>query len=223
MTKKLFLQATSKIIFGFLLIALILFLSAGTLRYWHGWLLIAVLFIPMIIIGSIMMIRSPQLLQKRLNTKEKEREQKGVILFSVMMFLAAFIVAGLNFRFGWMILPWWAVFAATGSFLVAYIMYGEVLRENAFLSRTIEVQENQKVIATGLYGIIRHPMYSATLLMFLSMGLILGSLISFAILLLYIPLIVIRIKNEEKVLKKGLEGYEAYCQKVKYKLIPFVW
>ena len=177
----------------------------------------------MLIAGIVMMIRSPELLKKRLDSKEEEKEQKTVIALSGIMFLAAFVVAGLNFRFGWIVLPRWVVYAAAVIFLAAYLMYAEVLRENVYLSRTVEVQENQKVIDTGLYGIVRHPMYSATLVLFLSMGLVLGSPISFVILLSYIPLIAKRMKNEEEVLLQGLKGYEEYRRKVKYKIIPLIW
>lgn len=223
MTKKLFFQAISKFVFGLILLALLLFLPAGTLKYWNGWLFIGILFIPMLIAGIVMMIRSPELLKKRLDSKEEEKEQKTVIALSGIMFLAAFVVAGLNFRFGWIVLPRWVVYAAAVIFLAAYLMYAEVLRENVYLSRTVEVQENQKVIDTGLYGIVRHPMYSATLVLFLSMGLVLGSPISFVILLSYIPLIAKRMKNEEEVLLQGLKGYEEYRRKVKYKIIPLIW
>ncbi len=223
MTKKLFFQAISKFVFGLILIAFLLFLPVGTLKYWNGWLFIGILFIPMLIAGIVMMIRSPELLKKRLDSKEEEKEQKTVIALSGIMFLAAFVVAGLNFRFGWIVLPRWVVYAAAVIFLAAYLMYAEVLRENVYLSRTVEVQENQKVIDTGLYGIVRHPMYSATLVLFLSMGLVLGSPISFVILLSYIPLIAKRMKNEEEVLLQGLKGYEEYRRKVKYKIIPLIW
>ena len=223
MTKKLFFQAISKFVFGLILLALLLFLTAGTLKYWNGWLFIGILFIPMLIAGIVMMIRSPELLKKRLDSKEEEKEQKTVIALSGIMFLAAFVVAGLNFRFGWIVLPRWVVYAAAVIFLAAYLMYAEVLRENVYLSRTVEVQENQKVIDTGLYGIVRHPMYSATLVLFLSMGLVLGSPISFVILLSYITIIEKRMKNEEEVLLQGLKGYEEYRRKVKYKIIPLIW
>ena len=223
MTKKLFFQAISKFVFGLILIAFLLFLPAGTLKYWNGWLFIGILFIPMLIAGIVMMVRSPELLKKRLDSKEEEKEQKTVIALSGIMFLAAFVVAGLNFRFGWIILPRWVAYTATAIFLAAYLLYAEVLRKNIYLSRTVEVQENQKVIETGLYGIVRHPMYSATLVLFLSMGLVLGSPISFAILLSYIPIIAKRMKNEEEVLLQGLKGYEEYRRKVKYKIIPLIW
>lgn len=223
MTKKLFFQAISKFFFGLVLIALLLFLPAGTLRYWNAWLLIGILFVPMFFAGIVMMLRNPELLKKRLNAKENEEEQKAVIGLSGIMFLAAFVVAGLNFRFGWIVLPRWTVIAAACVFLAAYLMYAEVLRENAYLSRTVEVQEHQKVIDTGLYGVVRHPMYAATVFLFLSMGLVLGSPISFVILLCYLPIIAKRIRNEEAVLTQGLNGYQAYREKVKYKVIPFLW
>lgn len=223
MTAKLFVQAIGKFLFGLVLIALLLFLPAWSLKYWNGWLFLGILFVPMFIAGIVMMFKKPELLKKRLNAKEEEREQKTVIALSGLMFLAAFIVAGLNFRFQWIVLPAWAVWIGVGVFLAAYLMYAEVLRENTYLSRTVEVQENQKVIDTGLYGIVRHPMYSATLFLFLSMGIVLGSPISVAILLLYIPIIALRMKNEEQVLEKGLDGYKAYKTRVKYKVIPFIW
>ena len=223
MTKKLFFQAIVKFLFGLILFALLLFVPAGTISFWNGWLLIVVLFVPMFAAGIVMMIKNPKLLEKRLNAKEKEQEQKAVVLLSGLMFLAAFIVAGLNFRFSWIVIQNWVVILGTVIFLLAYVMYAEVLRENTYLSRTVEVQENQKVIDTGLYGIVRHPMYSATLLLFIPMGIILGSPISSAILLIYIPIIGKRMKNEEKVLEEGLEGYKEYKTRVRYKVIPFVW
>lgn len=223
MTKKLFIQAIGKFIFGVILLGVLVFVPAGTINYPNGWLLIAVLFVPMFVAGLVMMFKNPELLKKRLNAKEEEKEQKTVVALSGAMFAAAFVAAGLSFRFKWLVLPKWAVMIGTIVFLLAYAMYAEVLRENTYLSRTVEVQENQKVIDTGLYGIVRHPMYSATLFLFLSMGIILGSLISCAILLLYIPIIAKRIKNEEKVLEEGLEGYSEYKTRVKFKVIPFVW
>jgi protein-S-isoprenylcysteine O-methyltransferase Ste14 len=223
MTAKLFVQAIGKFLFGLILIGLLLFLPAWSLKYWNGWLFLGILFVPMFIAGIVMMFKNPELLKKRLNAKEEEQKQKTVIALSGLMFLAAFIVAGLNFRFQWIVLPAWAVWIGVGVFLAAYLMYAEVLRENTYLSRTVEVQENQKVIDTGLYGIVRHPMYSATLFLFLSMGIVLGSPISVAILLLYIPIIALRMKNEEQVLEKGLDGYKAYKTRVKYKVIPFIW
>ena len=216
-------SAGVKLLMGLVLVGLLIFLPAGTLCFFNGWLLVAVLFVPMLIAGVVMAVCSPQLLKKRLNTKEKESEQKSVVAMSGIMFIAAFVVAGLNYRYVWTVMPSWAVWSAVALFLLSYAMYAEVMRENAYLSRTIEVQEGQTVIETGLYGIVRHPMYSATILLFLSMPLVLGSLPSFVIMLVYIPLIVKRIKNEEKVLLAGLDGYEAYCGKVKYRLLPFVW
>ena len=223
MDAKLFLQAIVKVSLGFLLVAALLFIPAWSLSYWQAWLLLGVLFVPMFCAGIVMMFKSPELLRKRLNAKEEQAEQKTVILLSGLMFLAAFILAGLNFRFGWFVLPAWVSIAAAVVFLLAYALYAEVLRENVYLSRTIEVQENQKVVDTGLYGVVRHPMYMTTLLLFLSIPLVLGSAISFVILLLYIPIIAKRIRNEEQVLEKGLEGYAEYKQRVKYKVIPFVW
>lgn len=223
MTAKLFVQAIVKFLFGLVLVGLLLFLPAWSLKYWNAWLFLGILIVPMFIAGIVMMFKNPELLKKRLNAKEEEQEQKTVIALSGLMFLAVFIVAGLNFRFQWIVLPAWAVWIGVGVFLAAYLMYAEVLRENTYLSRTVEVQENQKVIDTGLYGIVRHPMYSATLFLFLSMGIVLGSPISVAILLLYIPIIALRMKNEEQVLEKGLDGYKAYKTRVKYKVIPFIW
>ena len=188
-----------------------------------AWLLLGILFIPMFAAGIVMMFKNPELLKKRLNAKEEQKEQKAVIALSGIMFLAAFIVAGLNFRFEWIVLPDLVSYIAAGIFLLAYILYAEVLRENTYLSRTIEVQENQKVIDTGLYGIVRHPMYMSTLFLFLAMPLVLGSIISFAITLLYFPIIAKRIKNEEKVLEEGLPGYKEYKQKVRFRVIPFIW
>jgi protein-S-isoprenylcysteine O-methyltransferase Ste14 len=223
MDKGLFTQSLVKFFLGVVIVGLLLFLPAGSFKYWQGWLLMGILFVPMFIAGLVMMARNPELLRKRLNAKEEEKEQKTVVKLSGLLFIAAFVVAGLNWRFGWCVLPAWAVRAAAGLFLICYLLYAEVLRENTYLSRTIEVQENQKVIDTGLYGVVRHPMYMATTVLFLAMPLVLASPISFLIMLLYIPLIARRIKNEEKVLEEGLEGYKEYKQKVKYKVIPFVW
>jgi len=223
MTFKLFFQAIIKFLFGVVLVGVLLFVPAGTLDFPNGRLLMLVLFVPMFTAGIVMMCINPELLKKRLNAKEEQSEQKTVIALSGIMFLSAFIIAGLNFRFGWLAMPRWLVFTGLWLFLASYILYAEVLRENTYLSRTIEVQENQKVIDTGLYGIVRHPMYFATLFLFVSMGLILGSPISVAILLLYIPIIAGRIRNEEKVLEEGLAGYTEYKKKVKYRLIPFIW
>ena len=223
MNRELFWQAMMKFFSGLLLVGLLLFLPAGSFDYWQGWLLIGILFVPMFAAGLVMMAKNPELLRKRLNAREKQGEQKQVIAWSGIMFLAAFILAGLNWRFRWLLLPDWAVWAAAAHFLLAYLLYAEVLRENAYLSRTIEVQENQQVVDTGLYGIVRHPMYAATVLLFLSMPLVLGSPISFAVMLFYLPLIVKRIRNEEEVLKQGLEGYADYMKRVKFRLIPGVW
>ena len=223
MDRKLFFQAMGKFALGVLALGLLLFLPAGTLRYPNGWLLMGLLFVPMFAAGIVLMRKDPERLKRRLNAREKEMEQREVILWSGVMFLAAFIVAGLNFRFGWVALPRWAVWTASAVFLLSYALYAEVLRENAWLSRTIEVQEGQKVVDTGLYGVVRHPMYAATLLLFLSMPLVLGSPISFLILLLYIPLIVKRIRNEERVLETGLAGYAEYKRKVRYRVIPGIW
>lgn len=223
MDTKLISQAIGKYLSGLLIVSLLLFLPAGTFAFWQAWLLIGILFIPMLIAGLIMMMKSPGLLRKRLDAREEESEQKAVIALSGLMFLAAFVVAGLNFRFKWIVLPHWVSWAAAAVFLLAYALYAEVLRENVWLSRTVEVQENQKVIDTGLYGVVRHPMYMSTLLLFLSMPLVLGSVLSFAIMLAYIPIIAKRIRNEEKVLESGLEGYAEYKRRVRYKVIPLVW
>ena len=223
MDSKLLCQALIKFFTGLLIVGILLFIPAGTISYWQAWLLIGILFIPMFIAGLIMMKKTPDLLRKRLNVKEEQAEQKEVIFLSGLMFLAAFIVAGLNFRFRWITLPGWISYAAAVVFVFAYALYAEVLRENAYLSRTVEVQENQKVIDTGLYGIVRHPMYMSTLLLFLSIPLVLGSVISFVIVLLYIPIINKRIRNEEQVLEAGLEGYTDYEKRVRYMVIPFVW
>lgn len=223
MTKKLFVQAITKYLAGVVLLGLLLFLPAGTLRYPNGWLLMGLLFIPMFIAGVVMMLRDPALLEKRLNAKEREGEQKEIIWQSGVMFIIAFILAGLNFRFGWLKLPGWVVHAAAVLFLLAYLMWAEVLRENAFLSRTIEVQQGQIVVDSGLYGVVRHPMYAASLVLFLSMPLVLGSIFSFLVMLAYPPLIIRRIRGEERLLKKELPGYEEYCGRVKYRLVPFVW
>ena len=223
MDSKLFVKAITKFLSGLILVGLLLFLPAGTFAYPQGWLLMGILFVPMFIAGLIMMKKSPELLRKRLSVKEEQAEQKTVIALSGLMFLAAFIIAGLNFRFGWIRLPLWVSYAAALLFLAGYVLYAEVLRENVWLSRTVEVQENQKVIDTGLYGIVRHPMYMSTLILFLAMPLVLGSVISFVIMLLYIPIIAKRIRNEEQVLENGLEGYAEYRKRVRYKVIPFVW
>ena len=215
--------ALTKYLMGLVMFGLLLFLPAGTMSYWNAWVLIAALFGPMLILGIVLLVKSPDLLAKRLASKEKESQQKTVVALSALMFLASFILAGLDYRYGWTSLPSWMVWTATGVLLLSYLMYAEVMRENAYLSRTIEVQDNQKVIDTGLYGVVRHPMYSATVFLFLSMPLILGSMMSFVVMLVYIPIINARIKNEEKVLSEGLLGYKEYKQKVRNKVIPFIW
>lgn len=223
MNMKLFFQAIIKFVLGVLIIGALLFIPANTIYYWNGWLFMGLLFVPMSIAGIILMLKNPELLKKRLNAKEKENEQKQVVAFSGLMFLVGFIIAGLNYKYNWIIIPNIVVIVSSILFILAYILYAEVLRENTYLSRTIEVQENQKVIDTGLYGIVRHPMYAATILLFLTMPLILGSAQSFIIFLVYPIIISKRIKNEEKILEKELLGYTEYKKKVKYKVIPFIW
>lgn len=223
MSKKLFVQAILKFLLGIILIGILIFIPAGTFTYLNGWIFMGILFVPMFFAGIVMMFKNPDLLKKRLNAKEKLEEQSLVIKLSGLMFLAGFILAGLNFRFEWYMLPTSVSICATIVFLAAYILYAEVLRENTYLSRTIEVQENQKVVDTGLYGIVRHPMYSVTLLLFLSMPLVLGSIYSFIIFLAYPFIIAKRIKSEELFLEENLEGYREYKKKIKYRLIPFVW
>jgi len=220
---KLFFQAIVKFVLGVLIIGLLLFIPANTINYWNGWLFMGLLFIPMFIAGIVMMLKSPDLLRKRLDAKEKENEQKQVVTLSGLMFLAGFIIAGLNYKYSWIILPNMVVIISSIIFILAYILYAEVLRENAYLSRTIKVEENQKVVDTGLYGIVRHPMYAITILLFLSMPLVLGSVISFLIFLVYPFIISKRIKNDEKVLERELKGYSEYKKKVKYRIIPFIW
>lgn len=223
MKEGLLKEAIIKIVSGIILLGLLLFLPAGTIHWRDGWLLMAILFIPMFFAGIIMYIKAPDLLRSRLRAKETQSEQKDVIRYSGLMFIAAFIIAGLNYRFKWIILPGAVVWAAAAVFLLAYCLFGEVLRENQYLSRVIEVQEDQTVVDTGLYGVVRHPMYSATVLLFLSMPLVLNSLPSFVIMLVYIPIIVKRIRNEELVLEQELKGYKEYKSKVKYRLIPLIW
>ncbi|MBQ1825857.1 MAG: isoprenylcysteine carboxylmethyltransferase family protein [Firmicutes bacterium] len=216
-------EALIKIIAGIVLMGVLLFLPAGTIRWPEGWLLMIILFVPMFLAGLLMYFKAPDLLRSRLKAKEIQSEQKDVIRYSGLMFLAAFVIAGLNYRFGWITMPRAIVWIAAVVFLLAYCLFGEVLRENRYLSRTIEVRDGQTVVDTGLYGIVRHPMYTATVLLFLSMPLVLNSLISFIIMLAYIPIIVKRIRNEEEVLETELKGYREYKQKVKYRLIPFIW
>lgn len=221
--QKLLLSALTKFLAGIILMGLVLFLPAGTWKYSNAWLFLGLLFIPMLILGVVLFLKAPELLEKRLQSKEKESTQKGVVAVSGLMFIGSFVLAGLDFRFGWTNVPAWVVVFASVILLVSYGMYGEVMRENAYLSRTVEVQENQKVIDTGLYGVIRHPMYTATIFLFLAMPLVLGSWIAFAVMLLYPVAIIARIGNEEKVLEEGLQGYTEYKKKVKYRLLPFVW
>ena len=220
---KLFFQAVAKFLLGVGLVGVLIFLPAGTLGFANGWLLMGILFVPMFLAGLVMLFANPDLLKSRLNAKEKQKEQDLVVKLSGVMFLAGFVVAGLGYRFGWYTLPKWAVICAAVLFLAAYMLYAEVLRENIYLSRTIEVREGQRVVDTGLYGIVRHPMYSATLLLFLSMPLVLGSVYAFAIFLAYPFIIAKRIKHEEAFLERELDGYREYKQKVKYRLIPFIW
>lgn len=220
---KLIINALTKFICGFLLIGLLLFLPAGTLKYTGAWIFILLLFIPIFILGVILFIKNPELLKKRLDGKEKEKTQKGVVALSGLVFLSAFIVAGLDFRFGWSHIPKTIKIVASVLFVLSYLVYAEVIRENTYLSRTISVQENQKVIETGLYSVVRHPMYAATIIMFLMIPLILGSWVSFILFLAYPVIIAIRINNEEQILSKELAGYTEYMQKVKYKIIPFIW
>ena len=223
MNEHLLIQAFVKFFLGVIILGILIFLPAWSLHYWQGWLLMGILFVPMFVAGLVMLAKNPELLRKRLNAKEQESEQKTVVRLSGLLFIAAFVVAGLNRRLGWWLLPDWAVWVAAGLFLASYLLYAEVLRENTYLSRTIEVQENQKVIDTGLYGIVRHPMYMATTFLFLMMPLVLASPISFFIMLGYIPVIAKRIKNEERVLEEGLEGYAEYKRKVKYRILPYIW
>ncbi|MBQ6539621.1 MAG: isoprenylcysteine carboxylmethyltransferase family protein [Oscillospiraceae bacterium] len=223
MKKGLIKDAVIKLVSGVIIVGVLLFVPAGTLAWKNGWLFMELLFIPMLIAGLVMYFKAPELLRSRLNAKETQTEQKLVILLSGLMFIASFVIAGLNYRFRWIVMPGWTVIAAAVIFLLSYLMFGEVLRENEYLSRTVEVREGQKVVDTGLYGVVRHPMYSATVIMFLCMPLILGSILSFIVMLAYIPIIVKRIGNEEQVLERELEGYGEYKEKVKYRLIPFVW
>lgn len=220
---KLLFSALAKFILGLVLVGALLFLPAGSFGYPNAWLFICLLFIPMLILGIVLFIKAPALLEKRLNVKEKEKTQKGVVALSALLFLAGFIVAGLDFRFGWSHIPLWGFIIASFVLLISYALYAEVMRENAYLSRTIEVQEDQKVIDTGLYGIIRHPMYAATIWLFLSIPVVLGSLWSLLCFLPYVAVIAIRMRNEEKVLESELSGYTEYKKRVKYRILPFVW
>ena len=223
MTKRLFFQAITKYLLGLVLVGCMLFVPAGTFCFWQAWLFILVLFVPMLLTGIVLMLRNPALLRRRLDAKEKEGEQKTVVVLGAMIFVAMFVTAGLNFRYRWWILPDSMVIVAALLFLMGYAMYAEVMRENVWLSRTIEVQERQQVVDTGLYGVVRHPMYSATLILFLSAPVILDSAWSFFIMLLYVPIIVMRIKNEESVLEQQLNGYREYKHRVRWRLIPWIW
>lgn len=216
-------KALTKYLMGLLCVILLLFIPAGTIHYRNGWLFIGLLFAPMLVLGIVLLFKSPELLEKRLNAKEEQGEQQKVVGLSALLFLAGFVIAALDYRFGWSQISDWLVIAASAVLLLSYGMYAEVMRENAYLSRTVEIQENQKVIDTGLYGIVRHPMYTSTILLFLSIPLVLGSFIAFVVFLAYPVLIARRIRNEEQVLEEGLAGYREYKQKVKYRLIPFIW
>ena len=220
---KLALSALIKFTFGLALVGALLFLPAGSLAFFNAWLFIGLLFVPMLILGIVLLVKSPDLLKKRLDAKEKQNAQKGVVAMSALLFLAGFIVAGLDFRFGWSHMPAWAVAVASAILLISYALYCEVMRENAYLSRTIEVQNGQKVVDTGLYGIVRHPMYAVTIWLFLAIPVILGSLYALLCFLPYIPVIVVRILNEEKLLSAELDGYEEYKKRVKYRLLPLIW
>lgn len=221
--KKLFIEALTKFLLGIVSVALLIFLPAGTLKYWNGWLFMAILFIPMFVAGIVMYVKKPELLERRLKINEEQKEQKIITKLNGIMFVVGFIVAGLDYRFGWSVLAEWISVVASFIFVVAYLLYAEVLRENLYLSRVIEVADGQKVIDTGLYGFVRHPMYLITLFLFLAMPIVLGSLYSFLIFLVYPVIIVCRINNEEKLLEKELEGYKEYKEKVRYRLIPFLW
>lgn len=223
MNKKLFFEAIIKFMLGLIVVGSLLFLSAGTFNYLNGWIFMAILFIPIFIVGIIMMLKNPKLLKERLDSKEKQKEQKLIIKLSGLMFMIGFVLAGLDYRFSWSNIPKWISYVSSIIFVLAYVMYAEVLRENSNLTRTIKVEKGQKVVDTGLYGIIRHPQYSSSIILFLVMPLVLGSLISLCIFLLYPVLIIARIINEEKVLEKELDGYKEYKEKVKYRIIPFVW
>ncbi len=223
MDARLFRSALVKFAVGFVVVATLLFLPAGTLAWWRGWLLMGILFAPMFAAGLVMMAKAPDLLRSRLDAREEEAEQREVVAISALMFVAAFVVAGLGRRFGWLTLPDWASWLGAAVFLSSYALYAEVMRENAYLSRTIGVQEGQRVVDTGLYGVVRHPMYSATVLLFLSMPVVLGSPLSFVVMLAYLPIIAKRIRNEEEVLAEGLEGYSEYLERVRRRLVPHVW
>lgn len=223
MTLKLLVEALVKYLAGVVIVAAMLFLPAGSWGYWQGWLLMAILFVPIFIVGVVLMSRRPELLRKRLRAKESDSKQDVVVKLSGLLFVASFVLAGLNWRYGWMLLPDWCVWLAAVVFVLCYALYAEVLRENAYLWRTIEVREGQHVVDTGLYAIVRHPMYTATTLLFLAMPLVLASPISFVVMLLYVPLIILRIRREEALLERELEGYSDYMRRVKYRLLPFVY
>ena len=223
MSTRLFFEAIIKVILGIVIVGALIFLPAGTFEFWNGWLFMGLLFIPMIIAGFVLMFKNPELLKRRLDNKEKVGTQKLVILLSGLMFICGFVIAGLNYKYNWNSIPTIVVYIASGLFLLAYILYAEVLRENTYLSRTVKVEEGQEVIDTGLYGIIRHPMYAATILLFLMMPLVLGSIYSLIVFLLYPIIIIVRINNEEKVLEEELKGYKEYKEKVKYRLLPYIW
>lgn len=223
MKVSLALRASIKYLLGVVIIALLIFLPAGSVDYWQGWLFMATLFVPILVAGVVMLIKSPALLESRLKAKEGQKEQDVVVKLSGLLFVAAFVVAGLNWRYAWLVLPDWIVWSAAVAFVLCYLLYAEVMRENAYLSRTIEVQDGQRVVDTGLYGVVRHPMYIATSLLFLAMPLVLASPISLLIMLLYIPLIVVRIIHEERFLRANLEGYAEYAERIRYRLIPYIW
>ena len=220
---KLLTEALVKFTCGLAMVALLIFLPAGTWNYPYGWLLVGLLFGPMLIAGFVMFFKTPDFLKKRLDAKEKQAAQKGVLAFSGLMFIAGFVLAGLDFRFGWSSMPRWVVIAASVLFLIAYALYAEVMRENAYLSRTIKVEEGQKVVDTGLYGVVRHPMYAVTILLFMAMPLVLGSWYALIVFAFYPAIIIVRLKDEEDLLTRELPGYDAYKQKVKYRIIPFIW
>ena len=223
MNKKLFLEAFIKYIFGVLLVGLLIFLPAGSFKYYYGWLFMGLLFIPMFLVGIYLMIKDPDLLRRRLNAKEKENEQKDVVLLSGLMFVLGFIVAGLDYRYSFLVLPKIVIIISSIIFLISYLLYGLVLKQNTYLLRTIEVEKNQKLVDSGFYSIVRHPMYSITIILFFMIPLILGSLISFIVFMMYPLIIIKRIENEEEVLEKDLKGYKEYKKKVKYRLIPYIW
>lgn len=220
---KLLVRALMKFVVGLAMVGALLFVPAGSLCYGNAWLFLGLLFLPMLLLGALLWLKAPALLEKRLNAKEDEGAQRGVVAVSALLFVGGFVVAGLDFRFGWSKLPTWVCVAASVVLLISYALYAEVMRENAYLSRTVEVQEGQTVVDTGLYGIVRHPMYAVTVWLFLSIPLVLGSWWSLLCFLPYVVVIVVRIRNEERVLEKGLAGYTEYKRRVKYRLLPFVW